>query len=54
LTGAGWTSAAAPHGAQVTTVPGGVPSVASTTRTSGLGAPRYGMKSKVMPKPTVI
>jgi PPE-repeat protein len=54
LTGAGWTSAAAPHGAQVTTVPGGVPSVASTSRTSGLGAPRYGMKSKVMPKPTVI
>jgi hypothetical protein len=54
LTGAGWTSAAAPHGAQVSTVPGGVPSVASTSRTSGLGAPRYGMKSKVMPKPTVI
>jgi PE family/PPE-SVP subfamily C-terminal region len=54
LTGAGWTSAAAPHGAQVTTVPGGVPSVASTSRTSGLGAPRYGMKSTVMPKPTVI
>jgi hypothetical protein len=54
LTGAGWTSAAAPHGAQVNTVPGGVPSVASTSRTSGLGAPRYGMKSKVMPKPSVI
>jgi PE family/PPE-SVP subfamily C-terminal region len=54
LTGAGWTSAAAPHGAPVTTVPGGVPSVASTSRTSGLGGPRYGMKSKVMPKPTVI
>jgi hypothetical protein len=54
LAGAGWTSAAAPHGASVTTVPGGVPSVASTGRTSGLGAPRYGMKPKVMPKPTVI
>jgi hypothetical protein len=54
LAGGGWTSAAAPHGAGVTTVPGGVPSVASTGRTSGLGGPRYGMKSKVMPKPTVI
>jgi hypothetical protein len=53
LTGAGWTSAAAPHGAPVTTVPGGVPSMASTGRTSGLGAPRYGMKPKVMPKSTV-
>jgi hypothetical protein len=54
LAGAGWTSAAAPHGPSVTTVPGGLPSVASTGRTSGLGAPRYGMKPKVMPKPTVI
>jgi PPE-repeat protein len=54
LAGAGWTSAAAPHGAQVTTVPGGVPSVSSTGRISGLGAPRYGMKSKVIPKSTVI
>jgi hypothetical protein len=54
LAGAGWTTAAAAHGAPVTTVPGGVPSMASTTRTSGLGAPRYGMKPKVMPKPTVI
>jgi len=54
LAGAGWTSPAAPHAAPVTTVPGGVPSMASTTRTSGLGAPRYGMKPKVMPKPTVV
>jgi hypothetical protein len=54
LAGAGWTSATAPHGAPVTTVPGGVPSVASTGRTSGLGAPRYGMKPKVMPKSTVV
>lgn len=53
VTVAGWTSAA-PHGAPVTTVPGGVPSMVSTSRTSGLGAPRYGMKPKVMPKPTVI
>lgn len=51
---AGWTSPAAPHGAPVTTVPGGVPSMASTGRTSGLGAPRYGMKPTVMPKPTVV
>jgi hypothetical protein len=54
LAGAGWTSTAAPHGAPVTTVAGGVPSVASTGRTSGLGAPRYGMKPKVMPKSTVV
>jgi len=54
LAGAGWTSAAAPHGAPVTTVPGGVPSMASTGRVSGLGAPRYGMKPKVMPKSTVV
>jgi hypothetical protein len=50
LVGAGWT--AAPHSPQVSTVPGGLPSVASTGRTSGLGAPRYGIKPKVMPKPT--
>lgn len=54
LAGAGWTSAAAPHSAPVNTVPGGVPSMVSTSRTSGLGAPRYGVKPKVMPKPTVI
>ena len=53
LAGAGWTTAA-PHGAPVTTVPGGVPSTASTGRVSGLGAPRYGMKPKVMPKSTVV
>lgn len=51
---AAWTSAAAPHGAPVTTVPGGVPSMASAGRTSGLGAPRYGVKPKVMPKSTVV
>jgi PPE-repeat protein len=54
LAGAGWTSAAAPHSAPVNTVPGGVPSMVSTSRTSGLGAPRYGVKPKVMPKPTVV
>jgi PE family protein/PPE family protein len=51
---AGWTSSAAPQSAQVTTVPAGVPSMVSTARTSGLGAPRYGIKPKVMPKPAVI
>jgi hypothetical protein len=53
LAGTGWTSAA-PHAAPVTTVPGGVPSMVSTGRTSGLGAPRYGMKPKVMPKSTLL
>lgn len=49
LVGAGWT--AAPHSPQVSTVPAGLPSVASNGRTSGLGVPRYGLKPKVMPKP---
>jgi hypothetical protein len=49
-----WTSSVPPHGAPVTTVPGGVPAVASTGRTSGLGAPRYGIKPKVMPKPAIV
>ncbi len=48
---AGWTSPA-PH--TVSTVPGGLPSVASNGRTSGLGVPRYGIKPRVMPRPTVI
>jgi hypothetical protein len=51
---AGWTSSAAPHGAPVTTVPGGLPSMVSAGRTSGYGAPRYGVKPKVMPPSTVI
>jgi hypothetical protein len=54
LAGAGWTSAA-PHAAPVTTMPAGVPSVASAGRPGyGLGAPRYGVKPTVMPKPTVV
>ncbi len=52
LTGAGWTASL--HSPQVSTVPGGVPSVASNGRTSGLGVPRYGVKPRVMPKPTTI
>ena len=54
LTGAGWTSPA-PHSTPVTTMPAGVPSVASAGRGGlGFGAPRYGVKPTVMPKPTVI
>jgi PE family/PPE-SVP subfamily C-terminal region len=54
LAGNGWTSPA-PHGASVNAVPGGVPSVASAGRGStGFGAPRYGVKPTVMPKPTAV
>jgi hypothetical protein len=54
LAGAGWTSAA-PHNAPVTAMPAGVPSVASAGRGGfGFGAPRYGVKPTVMPKPTVV
>jgi hypothetical protein len=52
LAGAGWTSPA-PHNPPVTTMPAGVPSLASTARAGyGFGAPRYGVKPTVMPKPT--
>ena len=57
LAGAGWTGPA-PHTPPVTTMPAGVPSVASAGRSgsgfSGFGAPRYGVKPTVMPKPTVV
>jgi PE family/PPE-SVP subfamily C-terminal region len=50
----GWTSAA-PHAGQVNTLPAGAPSVASTQRGGlGVGAPRYGVKHTVMPKPSVV
>ncbi|BCP35888.1 hypothetical protein MINTMi198_12580 [Mycobacterium intracellulare M.i.198] len=53
LVGAGFTSAA-PHAAPVTTVPGGLPSMATSGRGGyGLGAPRYGVKPTVMPKPAI-
>lgn len=49
----GWT-AAAPHAGSGTFVPG-MPGLASTARNSaGFGAPRYGVKPIVMPKPTSI
>jgi hypothetical protein len=52
LAGAGWTGPA-PHNPPVTTMPAGVPSLASTARAGyGFGAPRYGVKPTVMPKPT--
>jgi hypothetical protein len=54
LPSAGWTSPA-PQGASVTTLPAGMPSVASAGRGGyGIGAPRYGAKPTVMPKPTVV
>lgn len=44
---------AAPHGAAGTVIPG-MPGLASATRSSaGFGAPRYGAKPIVMPKPAV-
>lgn len=53
LVGAGFTSAA-PQGAPVTTVPGGLPSMATSGRGGyGMGAPRYGVKPTVMPKPAI-
>jgi hypothetical protein len=54
LAGAGWTSAA-PHAAPVATMPAGMPSAASAGRGGfGFGAPRYGVKPTVMPKPAVV
>jgi PE family/PPE-SVP subfamily C-terminal region len=54
LAGAGWTSPA-PHTPPMTTMPAGVPSVASAGRPGyGVGAPRYGVKPTVMPKPIVV
>jgi hypothetical protein len=52
--GTGWTSPAA-QAAPVTTMPAGLPSVASAGRGGlGFGAPRYGVKPTVMPKSAVI
>jgi PE family/PPE-SVP subfamily C-terminal region len=54
LAGAGWTSPA-PHTPPVTTMPAGVPSVASAGRPGyGFGAPRYGVKPTVMPELTAV
>ncbi len=54
LAAEGWASPA-PQTPPVTTMPAGVPSVASTGRAGyGIGAPRYGVKPMVMPKPAVV
>ncbi|WP_407689760.1 PE family protein [Mycobacterium sp. HUMS_1102779] len=54
LVGEGW-AAPAPHAGSVTALPAGVPSMANAGRGGlGLGAPRYGAKPTVMPKPTVV
>jgi hypothetical protein len=53
LVGAGWTTAA-PEGTPVATVPAGMPAVATAGKAAGLGAPRYGVKPNVMPKPVVV
>jgi hypothetical protein len=54
LAGAGWTSPA-PHAAPVTAMPAGMPSMASAGRAGhAFGAPRYGVKPTVMPKPAVV
>ncbi|BBY05345.1 PPE family protein, SVP subgroup [Mycobacterium noviomagense] len=53
LAGMGWT-AAAPESTPVATVPAGMPSVATAGKAAGLGAPRYGVKPTVMPKPEVV
>lgn len=53
-TTAGWTTAA-PHTTPVTTVPAGMPAMASAGRGGvGFGVPRYGVKPTVMPKPAVV
>lgn len=51
VTLAGWT-AAAPQGPSVTSVPAGIPALATAGKAGGLGAPRYGVKPTVMNRPT--
>ena len=51
-TTAGWTTAAPQAGEPVTALPG-MPGAGTAARNSGLGAPRYGVKPIVMPKPVV-
>jgi hypothetical protein len=54
LAGAGWTTPA-PQTGPVATMPAGMPSVASAGRGGfGFGAPRYGVKPTVMPKPMLV
>jgi len=52
VTTAGWT-APAPQSTPVTTMPAGMPLVATPGKATGLGAPRYGDKPTVMGRPAV-
>jgi PE family/PPE-SVP subfamily C-terminal region len=54
LTGAGWTVPAAAQSTPVTTMPAGMPAVATAGKAAGLGAPRYGVKPTVMGRPAVV
>jgi hypothetical protein len=49
---AGWTSAVPQTGAPIAAMPG-MPGAGAAARGSALGAPRYGVKPIVMPKPAV-
>ncbi|MBY0441732.1 MAG: PE domain-containing protein [Mycobacteriaceae bacterium] len=51
-TTAGWTTAAPQTAEPVTALPG-MPGAGTAARNSGFGAPRYGVKPIVMPKPVV-
>lgn len=51
-TTAGWTTAA-PQSAPVAAMPG-MPGAGTAARSAGFGAPRYGVKPIVMPKPAVV
>jgi PE family/PPE-SVP subfamily C-terminal region len=53
VTTAGWT-VPAPQSTPVTTMPAGMPVVATAGKAAGLGAPRYGVKPTVMGQPTVV
>ncbi len=53
VTTAGWT-APAPQSTPATTMPAGMPLVATAGKAAGLGAPRYGVKPTVMGRPTVV
>lgn len=54
LVGQGW-AGASPAATPVSTVPAGMPAMATAGKASGIGsAPRYGAKPTVMPKPAVV
>src|SRR5271163_1361118 len=53
ITTAGWTGAAPQAGAPMAAMPG-MPGAGAAARGSALGAPRYGVKPIVMPKPTAV